>query len=422
MDILNWVYLLKNKLVKTTVQDPEKDLVILGNNVSWVKRGDKYQSYGITVTDFGNELLRGTDYIIVRAQGTPEENAQEFIAAYAEAVAADRDAQHRFTLVLAPGHYKFQETFLHNSGYINIISLTGQQDVIFDLELNGQDPFVAGLFTSSVMDININYTKVSGIKTQEYASANYVTWAFANYGNIESNYYPLPLNVIINQYTDLEVKNCTAGPFSFGADANFNANNDLEATFIDCTALGYSFGFGAFQIEADTVFTNCSGGNNSFYIDDDLRGTYTNCNAGNNSFYSVNDDIEGTFVNCTAGDFSFYTDDDDILGAFTNCTAGINSFYANDYISSSVVFTNCKAGNDSFWADGDNNEADYINCQAGANSFRAAFDNGANYFNCIGLAGSFSSDTAIYSMDNYYCLLYTTAFAGGTQYFSQDTL
>jgi hypothetical protein len=52
MDILNWVYLLKNKLVKSTVQDPAQDLLVIGNNVSYVKRGDKYQSYGITVEDF----------------------------------------------------------------------------------------------------------------------------------------------------------------------------------------------------------------------------------------------------------------------------------------------------------------------------------------------------------------------------------
>jgi len=52
MDILNWVYLLKNKLVKTTVQDPTQDLVILGGNVTYAKRGDKYQSYGMTVQDF----------------------------------------------------------------------------------------------------------------------------------------------------------------------------------------------------------------------------------------------------------------------------------------------------------------------------------------------------------------------------------
>jgi hypothetical protein len=56
MDILNWVYLLKNKLVKTTVQDPTQDLVILGNNVSYVKRGDKYQSYGMTVEDFATYI------------------------------------------------------------------------------------------------------------------------------------------------------------------------------------------------------------------------------------------------------------------------------------------------------------------------------------------------------------------------------
>lgn len=53
MDILNWVYLLKNKLVKTTIEDPTQDLVIIGNNVSYAKRGDKYQSYGMTVEDFG---------------------------------------------------------------------------------------------------------------------------------------------------------------------------------------------------------------------------------------------------------------------------------------------------------------------------------------------------------------------------------
>lgn len=62
MDIINWVYLLKNKLVKRTVQNPEQDLLVIGNKVSYVKRGDKYQSYGMTVQDFAayvNESLVG---------------------------------------------------------------------------------------------------------------------------------------------------------------------------------------------------------------------------------------------------------------------------------------------------------------------------------------------------------------------------
>lgn len=56
MDILNWVYLLKNKLVRKTVQNPEQDLLVLGNKVSFVKRGDKYQSYGMTVQDFATYI------------------------------------------------------------------------------------------------------------------------------------------------------------------------------------------------------------------------------------------------------------------------------------------------------------------------------------------------------------------------------
>lgn len=51
MDILNWIYLVKKKLVMDTVQDT-KDLMIFGNNSSYAKRGDKYTSYGMTVEDF----------------------------------------------------------------------------------------------------------------------------------------------------------------------------------------------------------------------------------------------------------------------------------------------------------------------------------------------------------------------------------
>jgi hypothetical protein len=75
MDILNWVYLLKNKLVKTTVQDPTQDLVVLGGKVSYAKRGDKYQSYGMTVQDFTNQLdldrlTAGTRELVLDSTGT----------------------------------------------------------------------------------------------------------------------------------------------------------------------------------------------------------------------------------------------------------------------------------------------------------------------------------------------------------------
>ena len=81
MDILNWVYLLKNKLVKTTVQDPAQDLVILGNNVTFAKRGDKYQSYGMTVEDFAASIVPapGTQMNYVTGILDPEAES-DFIA------------------------------------------------------------------------------------------------------------------------------------------------------------------------------------------------------------------------------------------------------------------------------------------------------------------------------------------------------
>lgn len=56
MDILNWVYLIKNKFTRTTVENPATDLIVLGADVSYAKRGDKYQNYVMTVEDFAASL------------------------------------------------------------------------------------------------------------------------------------------------------------------------------------------------------------------------------------------------------------------------------------------------------------------------------------------------------------------------------
>ena len=51
MDILNWLYLAKNKLVRSTVSST-KDLLVFGSKVGFSKRGDLYQTYGMPVEDF----------------------------------------------------------------------------------------------------------------------------------------------------------------------------------------------------------------------------------------------------------------------------------------------------------------------------------------------------------------------------------
>jgi hypothetical protein len=51
MDILNWLHIKKQQLIRTTLDSPQ-DLLVLGADVSYQKRGDKYQSYAIPAQDF----------------------------------------------------------------------------------------------------------------------------------------------------------------------------------------------------------------------------------------------------------------------------------------------------------------------------------------------------------------------------------
>ena len=51
MDILNWLYIKKQNLIRTTLDSP-KDLLVFGADVSFEKRGDKYQSYAMPAEDF----------------------------------------------------------------------------------------------------------------------------------------------------------------------------------------------------------------------------------------------------------------------------------------------------------------------------------------------------------------------------------
>jgi hypothetical protein len=51
MDILNWLFLRASKLVRTKPANPKSDLVVLGADVTFLRRGDSYKTYGMTLTD-----------------------------------------------------------------------------------------------------------------------------------------------------------------------------------------------------------------------------------------------------------------------------------------------------------------------------------------------------------------------------------
>lgn len=54
MDILNWLYLRTNKLIRTTPSNPQTDLVAIGGDVTFAKRGDQYLTYAMTIADLAN--------------------------------------------------------------------------------------------------------------------------------------------------------------------------------------------------------------------------------------------------------------------------------------------------------------------------------------------------------------------------------
>lgn len=62
MDILNWLYLVKKKFTRTSVENPDADLIALGGNATYAKRGDKYQTYvvpfGSAVAELEGNVLR----------------------------------------------------------------------------------------------------------------------------------------------------------------------------------------------------------------------------------------------------------------------------------------------------------------------------------------------------------------------------
>ena len=56
MDILNWLFLKKQHLIKSKINNHATDLVVLGAEVPFTERADGYQTYAMTANDFKTEI------------------------------------------------------------------------------------------------------------------------------------------------------------------------------------------------------------------------------------------------------------------------------------------------------------------------------------------------------------------------------
>ena len=51
MDILNWLFIKRQKLIRTTASNADTDLVAIGANVGFPKRDDEYKTYAMPIKD-----------------------------------------------------------------------------------------------------------------------------------------------------------------------------------------------------------------------------------------------------------------------------------------------------------------------------------------------------------------------------------
>jgi hypothetical protein len=243
-----------------------------------------------SIDSANDSILSGSNYVFVKADGTPSQNATEFSASYAQAKNSSPSATNRIAVLVGPGEYTFASNFILDTQYIDVVSLTGECDVLVTgsgtIVITANDAYVRGI------DVDIkNFTVTAS----------------------------LPL---------LKVKNCKGGDYSFGGyplpvvGSPVFPGYTIASTFIDCEGGDYSFA-----------------GNGSAY------GSFTNCIGGN---YSFGNYCDGTFINCTAGDYSFAYSADIEGGKFQNCTAGDYSFASIGSIQSGTTLNNCIGGLDSF--------------------------------------------------------------------------
>ena len=312
--------------------------------------------------------IEGTNYVFVYGHGTPTENAIELSAAYDKADTMSPSAFNRVTVVVAPGKYDFGDDncLLVNRNYIDIVSLTGEADVL----LISNNNLGANAINAPIIVLNINGIKIKGIDCGN-----------AMFGLVGAG----PDNTYIN---------CTGGEASFGG------YRTASGVFINCRGGHSSFG-GSDGIASGT-FIDCTSGNSSFGgSNGTASGVFTNCTAGVASFGGYDGTASGVFINCTGGEASFGGSNGTASGVFTNCVGGDYSF--GGYGTASGVFTNCTAGIASFGGTIGTASGSFIDCIGGEDSFGGEGTTSGTFTNCIGGYYSFNAITETSRL--YYCRL-----------------
>jgi hypothetical protein len=208
------------------------------------------------------------------------------------------------------------------------------------------------------LSVETSNVTVRGIVGKRDSSSNWGSWSELDYD------YNLPI-FVDEGLANVVIENCIGGPFSFGADPEFNGNGQYNSTytFKNCRApQGYSFGYGVEDYEVTAIGCNSlnyygSYSPRCFDVDDELYVTVIDCHFGDYSFRGYEIDItvkdtevgsscfgadgyfEGNFENVTTGEDCFNNGNGSIYGIYRNCKVGTYCFSSYDSIYAD--FYNC---------------------------------------------------------------------------------
>jgi hypothetical protein len=276
--------------IKSVLEDVEKDIRSI------------YESSG---------AMSGNQYIMVPASGSDIENGESLLQAYETAKSMNPSASNRITIIAYPGNYGLSQPLVMDTSYIDLVSLTGNMDLVFD-RLDLEDPFVDSgppsfniIEIGEVVEVTANNVFLKGVVGKKRISDNYLSY----YGITKVYFLPI---IIEENLPSTIIEKCFGGSFSFGTDktGQFDAKV-ISSTFVDCIANGVEV-FGTFCILSGT-FIGCKSTatedsefgfqNFSFCYGMPSTGYFKDCSTEyRNSFGR---DSEGTYINCVGAEDSF---------------------------------------------------------------------------------------------------------------------
>jgi len=246
------------------------------------------------VPDGIGATLGGTNYVFVRGDGTPEENAVELQEAYNRAK----------TMPIYRGLLSGVKTF-----YIGQTFESSENNIFYRVTSN----YTGNV--SEVIDFAVQVTE------EEAKSVRTTVVVAPGKYTIDGDYFDFDANSV-------NVVSLTGKP-----DVIFNGSAVIRLGDTSSNRVSLFRGLNSQSLFADMelcpsgiTFENCVGGIFSFFgAGGSASGTFKDCVGGDYSFGGEGH-ASGTFINCTGGDYSFGGGGGTASGTFTNCTGGSDSF------------------------------------------------------------------------------------------------